>query len=163
MERGPSDNCLRRSSGAANRKPTRETGKQSRVEAEFIFCEAARSRRTPMQLELFVVPIKNVSEAEAEMNGFLHGHRVRRQLEQQRQQRSLCQPQRQQHWLPGCPVPSSTRESDDSPADPATVPSANHKVRGKDTQLPRSGVSIRTHSAKAPGLRFQNASTPSTP
>jgi len=29
-----------------------------------------------MQLEMFVVPIKNVSEAEAEMNGFLRGHRV---------------------------------------------------------------------------------------
>ena len=29
-----------------------------------------------MQLKLFVVPIKNVSEAEAEMNGFLRGHRV---------------------------------------------------------------------------------------
>jgi superfamily II DNA helicase RecQ len=29
-----------------------------------------------MQLKLFVVPIKNVSEAEAEMNRFLRGHRV---------------------------------------------------------------------------------------
>ena len=29
-----------------------------------------------MQLKLFVIPIKNVSEAEAEMNGFLRGHRV---------------------------------------------------------------------------------------
>jgi hypothetical protein len=29
-----------------------------------------------MQLKLFVVPIKNVSEAEAGMNGFLRGHRV---------------------------------------------------------------------------------------
>jgi superfamily II DNA helicase RecQ len=29
-----------------------------------------------MQLKLFVVPIKNASEAEAEMNGFLRGHRV---------------------------------------------------------------------------------------
>ena len=29
-----------------------------------------------MQLKMFVVPIKNVSEAEAEMNGFLRGHRV---------------------------------------------------------------------------------------
>jgi len=29
-----------------------------------------------MQLKLFVVPIKNISEAEAEMNGFLRGRRV---------------------------------------------------------------------------------------
>jgi superfamily II DNA helicase RecQ len=29
-----------------------------------------------MQLKMFVVPIKNVSEAEAEMNGFLRAHRV---------------------------------------------------------------------------------------
>lgn len=29
-----------------------------------------------MQLKLFVIPIKNVNEAEAEMNGFLRGHRV---------------------------------------------------------------------------------------
>ena len=29
-----------------------------------------------MQLKMFVIPIKNVSEAEAEMNGFLRGHRV---------------------------------------------------------------------------------------
>lgn len=29
-----------------------------------------------MQLKLFTIPIKNVSEAEAEMNGFLRGHRV---------------------------------------------------------------------------------------
>jgi hypothetical protein len=29
-----------------------------------------------MQLKMFVGPIKNVSEAEAEMNGFLRGHRV---------------------------------------------------------------------------------------
>jgi len=71
-----SDNCPRRSSGQANRKPTRETEKQSRVAVEFIFCEAARRRGSEMQLKLFVVPIKNVSEAEAEMNGFLRGHRV---------------------------------------------------------------------------------------
>jgi hypothetical protein len=29
-----------------------------------------------MQLKLFVVPIKNLGGAEAEMNGFLRGHRV---------------------------------------------------------------------------------------
>jgi superfamily II DNA helicase RecQ len=29
-----------------------------------------------MQLKLFTIPIKNVNEAEAEMNGFLRGHRV---------------------------------------------------------------------------------------
>ena len=29
-----------------------------------------------MQLKLFTIPIKNVSEAEAEMNCFLRGHRV---------------------------------------------------------------------------------------
>lgn len=29
-----------------------------------------------MQLKVFVIPCKNVSEAEAEMNGFLRGHRV---------------------------------------------------------------------------------------
>jgi superfamily II DNA helicase RecQ len=29
-----------------------------------------------MQLKLFTIPIKNISEAEAEMNGFLRGHRV---------------------------------------------------------------------------------------
>lgn len=29
-----------------------------------------------MHLKMFVVPIKNVGEAEAEMNGFLRGHRV---------------------------------------------------------------------------------------
>jgi len=105
----------------------------------------------------------------AEANG-LQPRDPRRQLEQQREQRALCQTQQQQpdqcqqqHWLPGCPDPSSTRESDDSPADPATVPSANQRVRGKDTQQPRSGVSSRAHSAKAPGLYFQNAATQSTP
>jgi hypothetical protein len=29
-----------------------------------------------MQLKLFVLPVKNLGEAEAEMNGFLRGHRV---------------------------------------------------------------------------------------
>lgn len=29
-----------------------------------------------MQLRLFVIPIKNLAEAEAEMNVFLRGHRV---------------------------------------------------------------------------------------
>lgn len=29
-----------------------------------------------MQLKLFTIPIKNISEAEAEMNGSLRGHRV---------------------------------------------------------------------------------------
>ena len=29
-----------------------------------------------MQLKLFVLPIKNLAAAEAEMNAFLHGHRV---------------------------------------------------------------------------------------
>ena len=29
-----------------------------------------------MQLKLFVVPVKNLGGAEAEMNGFLRGHRV---------------------------------------------------------------------------------------
>jgi hypothetical protein len=29
-----------------------------------------------MPLKLFTIPIKNVSETEAEMNGFLRGHRV---------------------------------------------------------------------------------------
>jgi hypothetical protein len=29
-----------------------------------------------MQLKMFVVPIKNVSEAEAGMNGLLRGHRA---------------------------------------------------------------------------------------
>ena len=29
-----------------------------------------------MQLKLFTIPIKNVSEAEAEMHGFLRGNRV---------------------------------------------------------------------------------------
>lgn len=127
-----------------------------------------------MQLKLFVIPIKNVSEAEAEMNGFLRGHRVLAvkfdrilaSYETARcAQRNNNPPdqRQQQHWLPGCPAPSSTRESEDSPAAPATVPSPNPVVRGKDTQQPRPGVSSRAHSAKAPGLYFQNASTQSTP
>jgi len=29
-----------------------------------------------MQLNMFIIPIKNVSEAEAEMSGFLRGHRI---------------------------------------------------------------------------------------
>lgn len=29
-----------------------------------------------MQLKIFIIPIKNVSEAEVELNGFLRGHRV---------------------------------------------------------------------------------------
>jgi hypothetical protein len=29
-----------------------------------------------MQLKLFVIPVKNLGGAEAEMNGFLRGHRV---------------------------------------------------------------------------------------
>jgi len=35
----------------------------------------SRHSRTSLQ-KLFVIPIKNVSEAEAEMNVFLRGHRV---------------------------------------------------------------------------------------
>ena len=33
-----------------------------------------------MQLKMFVAPIKNLGDAEAEMNGFLRGHRERIEL-----------------------------------------------------------------------------------
>ena len=46
-----------------------------RVAAE-IFHEVGHELIATMQLKLFTIPIKNVSEAEAEMNGFLRGHRV---------------------------------------------------------------------------------------
>jgi RNA-directed DNA polymerase len=95
----------------------------------------------------------------AEANG-LQLRDSRRQLEQQRQQRALRQPQQQQpdqhqqqHWFPGCAAPSSTREPDGSPADPAAVPSPASLVRGKE-QKQRSGVSSGEHSPKAPALPF---------
>ena len=96
----------------------------------------------------------------AEANG-LQPRDSRRQLEQQRGQHALRQPQQQQpgqhqqqHWFPGGSGPSSTRRSDDFPADPATVPSSNVIIRGEETK-PGSGVSSGEHSAKAPGLPFQ--------
>ena len=57
-------------------KPTRETEKQSRVAVEF-FREIGEGPSTCMQLKMFNIPIKSVREAEAGMNGFLRGHRVR--------------------------------------------------------------------------------------
>ena len=99
----------------------------------------------------------------AEANG-LQPRDSRRQLEQQRGQYPLRQPQQQQpgqcqqqHRFPGCSGPSSTREMEISPADPATVPSPNVIIRGKETK-PSSGVSSGEHSAKAPGLPFPHPS-----
>ncbi len=54
----------------------------------------------------------------------------RRQLEQQRQELPLGEPQQQQpveqeqqHWVPGCPGPSSTGAPEGALADPAAIPS----------------------------------------
>jgi len=95
----------------------------------------------------------------AEANG-LQPRDPRRQLEQQREQRALCQTQQQQpdqcqqqHWLPVCLAPSSTRKSEGSPADPATVPSPDLMDWGEE-QEQESGVSSAEHCAKAPGFPF---------
>jgi hypothetical protein len=94
----------------------------------------------------------------AEANG-LQPRAPRRQLEQQRQQRTLRQSEQQQpgqrqqqHWLPVCAVPSSTRGSEDSPADPAAVPSSNDLDSRQRSETKRSGVSSGEGSAKAPDL-----------
>ena len=104
----------------------------------------------------------------AEANG-LQPRAARRQLEQQRQQRALCQPQQQQpgqrqqqQRLPGCPGPSSTRWPERRPADPAAVPSPDPMVRGEE-QKQGPGVSSAEHSAKAPGLPFQETHDPTHP
>jgi RNA-directed DNA polymerase len=54
----------------------------------------------------------------------------RRQLEQQRQELPVSEPQQQQpvqqeqqHWVPGCPGPSSTGAPEGALADPAAIPS----------------------------------------
>ena len=95
----------------------------------------------------------------AEANG-LQPRAPRRQLEQQRQQRAVREPQQQhaderqqQHWFSRCAAPSSTRRSEDSQADPAAVLSSNEMIRGKEEQ-PRPGVSSGERSAKAPGFPF---------
>jgi hypothetical protein len=41
-----------------------------------LFSEKPTNPPIRMQLKLFVLPIKNLEAAEAEMNGFLRGHRV---------------------------------------------------------------------------------------
>jgi RNA-directed DNA polymerase len=104
----------------------------------------------------------------AEANG-LQPRAARRQLEQQRQQRALCQPQQQQpgqrqqqQRLPGCPGPSSTRWPQRRLADPAAVPSPDPMVRGEE-QKQGPGVSSAEHSAKAPGLPFQETHDPTHP
>jgi RNA-directed DNA polymerase len=104
----------------------------------------------------------------AEANG-LQPRAARRQLEQQRQQRALCQPQQQQpgqrqqqQRLPGCPGPSSTRWPERRPAAPAAVPSPDPMVRGEE-QKQGPGVSSAEHSAKAPGLPFQETHDPTHP
>jgi hypothetical protein len=85
---------------------------------------------------------------------------ARRQLEQQRQQRALCQPQQQQpgqrqqqQRLSGCSGPSSTRWPERRLADPAAVPSPDPLVLGEETKQ-GAGVSSGEHSAKAPDLLF---------
>ena len=66
----------------------------------------------------------------------------RRQLEQQRQELPVSEPQQQQpdqqeqqHWVPGCPGPSSTGAPEGAPADPAAIPSgAMSSGAGKQRQ-----------------------------
>jgi len=124
---------------------------QQRVEALIAFTLPCRSRGFR----------RNVMERFGAVANGLQPRDPRRQLEQQRQQRALRQPQQQQpdqrqqqHWFPGCPVPSSTRGSEGSLADPAAVPSSNQIVRGKEEEQ-RRGVSSGERSAKAPGFSFQ--------
>lgn len=76
----------------------------------------------------------------AEANG-LQPRAARRQLEQQRQQRALCQPQQQQpgqrqqqQRFPDCSGPSSTRWPECHLADPAAVPSPAPVVRGEEQE-----------------------------
>jgi RNA-directed DNA polymerase len=95
----------------------------------------------------------------AEAKG-LQPRAARRQLEQQRQQRALCQPQQQQpgqrqqqQRLSGCSGPSSTRWPERRLADPAAVPSPDPLVLGEETKQ-GAGVSSGEHSAKAPDLLF---------
>jgi hypothetical protein len=64
----------------------------------------------------------------------------RRQLEQQRQELPLSEPQQrqprqqeQQHRFPGCPGPSSSGALDDAPADPAAILSPERGVPGQTT------------------------------
>jgi RNA-directed DNA polymerase len=95
----------------------------------------------------------------AEAKG-LQPRAARRQLEQQRQQRALCQPQQQQpgqrqqqQRLSGCSGPSSTRWPERRLADPAAVPSPDPLFLGEETKQ-GAGVSSGEHSAKAPDLLF---------
>jgi len=53
-----------------------EIMKREPAQRTIFFREIGHGSFTRMQLKMFVVPIKNVNEAEAEMNGFLRGHRV---------------------------------------------------------------------------------------
>lgn len=95
----------------------------------------------------------------AEANG-LQPRAARRQLEQQRQQRALCQPQQQQpgqrqqqQRFPDCFGPSSTRWPQCRLADPAAVPPPDPVIRGKEP-VPRGGVSSAEYCAKAPHPSF---------
>jgi RNA-directed DNA polymerase len=91
----------------------------------------------------------------AEAKG-LQPRAARRQLEQQRQQRALCQQpgqRQQQQRLSGCSGPSSTRWPERRLADPAAVPSPDPLVLGEETKQ-GAGVSSGEHSAKAPDLLF---------
>lgn len=125
--------------------------KQQRMTALIAFTLPCRSRGFRRNI---------IERFGAEANG-LQPRDPRRQLEQQRQQRAVCQPQQQQsgqrqqqHWFPGCSAPSSTRWPEGCLADPAPVPSLDHMVRGEE-QEQRSGVSSAEHRAKAPDFSFQ--------
>jgi len=82
----------------------------------------------------------------------------RRQLEQQRQELPVSEPQQQQpveqeqqHWVPGCPGPSSTGAPEGALADPAAIPSCatDRAQANRDSEPP--GASRQAEPSKSSG------------
>jgi hypothetical protein len=84
-----------------------------------------------------------------------------RQLEQQREQLPVGtaqqqQPvqQEQQHWVPGCPGPSSTRAPEGAWADPAAIPSCPGDLAQANRESEPPGASRGAVLSKSSGRSF---------
>ena len=122
----------------ARRSKNRFARKLRRYERAFIegwWGEAELQQRTTALLA-FVMPAESGGFRRHVLERFgvaaigLEPRDPRRQLEQQRQELPVSEPQQQQpvqqeqqHWVPGCPGPSSTCAPEGALADPAAIPS----------------------------------------
>jgi hypothetical protein len=122
----------------ARRSKIRFARKLRRYERAFVegwWSEAELQQRTTALLA-FVMPAESGGFRRHVLERFgvaafgLEPRDPRRQLEQQRQELPVSEPQQQQpveqeqqHWVPGCPGPSSTGAPEGALADPAAIPS----------------------------------------